>query len=273
MAVKKTTKSAKTEVEEYDWSQEETTGFESTNQSDLGIPFLQIIQSGSPEFDKKHDDYPSKKIEGIQEGDIINSLTREILYVTEEDPLLFVPCYAEKLYPEFKPRGSNGGFVQVHRDASILNRCKRNEKNKDVLQDGAGKGNEIITTHYIYGFAQNSEGSWDKAVIGMTSTQLKNARRFLNMMQSIKCNGKTPPMFSHIYELSTKVEKNNEGSWMGWNFATHRMLNPNVAEDRELVMEARETAKSFKEQILALESKTTPALEDGGDDDDERGPF
>lgn len=272
MAVKKTTK-ASTEVEAYDWGQEETTGFESTNQSDLGIPFLQIIQSGSPEFDKKHDDYLTKKIEGIQEGDIINSLTREILHVTEEEPCLFIPCYSEKLFPEFKPRGSGGGFVQVHRDESILTQCKRDDKNKDIIQSGDGAGNQIITTHYLYGYAQNAAGDWEQVIVGMTSTQLKHARRFLNMARSIKMNGKSVPLFANVYNLHTKVEKNTEGSWMGWDFSVNRMLNPNVADDKILVMDAREAAKGFKEQALKLGGAAPKTIESDDRAADEDKPF
>ena len=228
-----------TKVQEYDWSKETVTGFEGTKTEDLGIPFLQIVQAKSPEFDETHDDYAKKFIEGSRPGYIINSLTRQIAYGgNKKNPLKVIPCFAEKMYPGFKPRTEKGGFVKMHRDASILSSCERNEKNKDVIMHGNGQGHEIITTHYFYVMAE-IEGTWEKVIIGMTSTQLKNARRWLNMMSSIRINGNTPPMFSHIYGLSTDVEKNQDGSWYGWNMVTVGALNPNIADDRELVGAAR----------------------------------
>jgi hypothetical protein len=237
------------EVAPYDWSKEASTGFEGTKAEDLGIPFLQIIQKGSPEFDETHKDHPKKRIEGVKPGMIINSLSRKIVYSGDKTkPLKFIPCYAEKLYPEFKTRDSGGGFVKMHRDPNILLRTERNEKNKDILVSGSGEGNEIITTHYFYGFAQ-IEGAWEKVIIGMTSTQLKNGRRWLNMMQSIKINGVTPPMFSHSYNVMTDIEKNNEGSWYGWNFEVSLMLNPNIPQHLEMVQNARKVANDMAKSL------------------------
>jgi hypothetical protein len=233
---------AKTEVQEYDWSQEASTGFEGTKTEDLGIPFLQIVQAKSPEFDETHDDYAKKFIEGVRPGYIINSLSRQVAYSGDrKNPLKVIPCFAEKMYPEFKSRKDNGGFVKMHRDPTILSSCERNEKNKDVIMHGNGQGHEIITTHYFYLMAE-IDGVWEKVILGMTSTQLKNARRWLNLMSSIKINGNTPPMFSHIYGLTTDVEKNQEGTWYGWNATTIGALNPNAGDDRELVVAARGVA-------------------------------
>ena len=225
-------------VQAYDWSQEQTTGFEATRPEDLGIPFLSLLQKGSPEVDEEHPDYGTKGIEGAKAGMVLNTLKRRLVYLKDEQqPLEFVPVFYEKLYQEWKPRDNGGGFVQSHRSPVILTQTKRNEKNEDVLPNG----NIIITTSYFYGFYNDAEDGWTRVILPMTSTQLKKARSWLNMMQSIKIGGKVPPMFSHVYHLTTLGESNEKGNWAGWKIVIGRTLDSN---DSELIQSCREVATS-----------------------------
>ena len=52
----------------------EGTGLESVGTEDYALPFLRIIQSGSPQL-KKSD--PNKYIDGAEEGMLFNTLTNE----------------------------------------------------------------------------------------------------------------------------------------------------------------------------------------------------
>lgn len=236
----KTTKTTKTTtppsqqaVATYDWGSTGVTGFENTKADDLGIPFLQIVQKGSPEVDKTHPNYATKKIEGCEPGDIINTITRQIVG-SDGNPAVFIPCSYERAFVEWKSRESGGGMVRQHATDAILSQTKRDENNRDVLPNG----NVIVTTGYFLGLLVNTHEdgtvSYDKCVLSMTSTQLKKARLWLNMMMSIKVPGPngtkiTPPMFSHKYNLSTIVEQNAEGSWFGWLIESAGMLtNPDV---------------------------------------------
>lgn len=209
-------KPAETAVAAYDWSQTGVSGFENVQREDLGIPFLIILQKGNPEIDKTHKEYATKKIEGADVGDIVNTITREICHKYGEEPMQFIPCSFEKLYMEWKPREQGGGMVKAHKNANILNECTRNDKNQDVLRNG----NIVVTTAYFYGLQVRDDGSRVPCVIGMSSTQLKKARLWLNMAMGIKLNGPngkyTPPIFSHIYNLTSTPESNEKGSWMGW---------------------------------------------------------
>lgn len=217
---------------DYAWEQESgETGFEGTRPEDLGIPFLALLQKGSPEVDEDHPDHGTRKIEGARSGMIINTLTREIVYdKNEENPVKVIPLYHEKLFQEWKPRDQGGGFVTSHRTPIILTRCKRNDKNKDVLSDG----HEIITTSY-FSVLLLVQGQTDptnedeslrpsRALIAFSSTQLKKARMWLNLARSIKIGGRTPPLYSHIYNLTTTAESNEKGSWQGWVIAIDRVL-------------------------------------------------
>ena len=228
----------------YDWGQSQATGFEKVNTDDLGIPFLMILQSGSPEIKVSHKDHVAKKIAGATEGCIINTVTRQILYTHGEEPVLFIPCAYEKLYVEWKKRGegAGGGFVRSHTDPLVLRDCHRNEKNQDELPNG----NIIMTTAYFYGLV-NVNDAWEKVVIGMTSTQLKKARNWLNMAMAIKIQSPTrglitPPLFSHKYALGTTPENNEAGSWFGWTVESAGMI-----ENKDLISQCFEITKKISQ--------------------------
>jgi len=223
-------------VNAYDWGQEQQTGFESTRPEDFGIPFLAMLQKNSPQVDEDDSDYALKGIEGATAGMIINTATNKIVYDRSEGSfLLFVPVFHEKLWQEWKKREAGGGFIKSHNTPVILTDTKRNEKNQDELPNG----NIIITTSYFSGFYLDKEqDTWVRAILPMSSTQLKKARGWLNLMQSIKINGKMPPMFSHSYAITAVGESNEKGSWAGYKIELHKAL---TKEDHELIVECRET--------------------------------
>lgn len=222
-----------------DFEQFETSGFEHVSTEDLGIPFIGIVQKGSAEFDKTHKDYETKKIEGCQPGDIVHSTKKRILWTEGDAPLPFVPCGYEKLWVEWKTRG---GFVKHHASPLILNETKRNDANKDELSNG----NIIVTTAYFYGLLVAEDFEHEKVVIAMTATQLKKARQWLNAATALRLTRKdgtqfTPPIFSHIYPLTTCTEHNDQGSWFGW-----KINMPEIVSDTELLNECSTVANSIR---------------------------
>jgi hypothetical protein len=230
----------------HDWSQTQgPTGFDNVNQEDLGIPFLSILQKLSPQIDKDNAEYPTKGIEGAEVGDIINTVSNTVVCSVGEE-MEFVPCTYQRLYMEWKPRTSGGGLVKTHKDANILLECQRNERNQDVLRNG----NLVVTTSYFYGIAL-IDGARTPCVIGLSSTQLKKAKQWLNMAMSIKLKRTddtpyTPPLFSHSYKLSTVPEKNESGTWRGWCVKIGSMVS-----DPVLIAEAMSYAKRATQQVQA----------------------
>lgn len=238
-----------------DWGNEETTGFEGTRPEDMGIPFIALLQKGSPEVDQDHVDYGTRGIEGAQAGMVCNTVSRKLVYEKKEDePMLFVPAYHEKLFQEWKTRESGGGFVQSHRSAVILTKTSRNDKNQDVLPNG----NLIITTSYFSGFVW-IENEWVRCILPMTSTQLKKARSWLNMMHGLRINGKMPPMYSHVYAMTTVKEQNEKGTWWGWKITVYSALRQ---ADMQLITDCRQIALESSDQ------KSLAAPANSGESDD-----
>lgn len=256
----------------YSWGQEDATGFEGTRAEDLGIPFLSLLQKGSPEVDENHPDHESVKIEGVKAGMIINTLTREIVYAGKDSqPLQFVPVFHQKLFQEWKPRSQGGGFIKSHPTPAVLTQCKRNEKNEDVLPSG----NIIRTTSYFSGFLivdgntnmlnEDETKRPTRCIIAMSSTQLKKARMWLNMMHSIKVGGKTPPMYSHIYDITSLGESNEKGNWYGFKIEINRIL---MNSDLTLIQEGSKTAAEMGNSNNLLAAPSTNGS--SGDTEDDR---
>ncbi len=245
-------------VEAYDWSQTQgPSGFDNVNQEDLGIPFLSILQKLSPQIDKDNAEYATKGIPGAEVGDIINTVSNTVV-ASDGDELEFIPCTFQKLFMEWKPRTSGGGLVKTHQNANILLECQRNERNQDVLRNG----NLIVTTAYFYGIAL-IDGQRVPCVIGLSSTQLKKSKQWLNMAMSLKLTKQdgskyTPPLFSHSYLLSTVPEKNESGTWRGWCIKIGKMVS-----DPVLIAEAMSYAKRATTQVRA--QLNAPESEDAGD--------
>lgn len=240
---KKTATAPEPQAPSMDWSQYGATGFENVTSDDLGLPFLVILQSKSPEVDESSAEYETYKIVGAKAGTIINSLSKDILWNprSEMPPVQFVPAYYRKLFVEWTPRNRGGGIVRSHSDPSILMETTRNDKNQDVLRNG----NLIVTTGYFFGMYLTPEGPV-KCVIGMSSTQLKKSKLWLNMATSLKVAGPggsriTPPLFSCKYNLTSIPESNEKGSWMGWKIESAGFI-----QTRELLDQASEFCKQIQ---------------------------
>ena len=205
-------------------------GFENVSANDVAIPYLKVLQALSPEL------RGVTKIAGAEEGLIINTVTGVLM-----KEIRVIPCAFKKSYVEWTPREAGGGLVKEHSEESILDKTKKNERNQDVL----AKGNLIVTTAYHYVLVL-SDGGFERALIAMSSTQLKKSRRWLGQMMAlqVKVGDKsfTPPPFSHSYHLGTGMETKDANSWYGW------LINdPVMVQDRGIY----EAAKKFGQDVTA----------------------
>jgi hypothetical protein len=167
------------------------------------------------------------------------------------------------MYNEWKPKAgaSGGGFVRAHHNPLILNECHRDERNKDVLRNG----NLIVPTSYFFGFVLREDLDPERVIIGMSSTQLKKARLWLNMALSIKVPGPngtkiTPPLFSHKYALAATPEGNELGSWMGWHIET---LGP--VKKLSLIQSCADVAKQISSGAQKMLGNAAPKEEEDED--------
>jgi hypothetical protein len=223
-------------------------GFEEASASAYAIPFLQILQSGSPQCKKSDGAY----IKGAEEGMLYNTVTGEIF--DGEKGIEVIPVHYSNRFIEWKPRESGGGFVAEHL-VGTTPPTRKDEKGRDVLPNG----NTLVDTRNHYVMVRQPDGTLTPALITMASTQLKKSRQWMSKMQGIKI--KTPagfvtaPMMSRIYRITTQPEQNDKGSWFGFRIELVGMVE-DVAEYNE--------AKAFRD---AVKSGTARVQQPAGDEE------
>ena len=235
------------------YAEDGKSGFENADAQSFAIPFLQILQSMSPQCKKSEGAY----IKGAEEGMFYNTVTQDI--ASGDEGLLVIPCYYKRSFIEWAPRESGGGFKGEYLPTDpIVATAVRGDKG-DVLPNG----NLLVDTRTHYVLVLNEDGSFQPAVVTMSSTQVKKSRQWMSKMEGIKFkNGAgqlyTAPMYSHVYKLTTVPEKNDHGSWFGWKIEIARLQ-----EDPMLLAAARE----FKRQISAGEVREQPHQAAHGDEE------
>tara|TARA_R110000796_G_scaffold124600_1_gene239061 strand:+ start:12387 stop:13196 length:810 start_codon:yes stop_codon:yes gene_type:complete len=232
-------------------------GQETMSRDDYMIPRLQVLQSLSPQVNKRDGSY----VEGAEAGFIYNTVTQEAY--DGEKGIVVVPVSYRRAYIEWKPRGSGGGLVNDHgSDSSILKNCTQDSES---YRDVTAEGNEIVTTAEYYVYIVDVEtGVYNQALLSMSSSQLKKSKRWNSMIAQLQVpnpKGGTfnPACFYNAYTLTTVPEENDKGSWFGWQVdqkydAQSGGIIKNIPQGDQIYLAAR----TFREQIQSGNVKVSP---------------
>jgi hypothetical protein len=132
-----------------------------------------------------------------------------------------------------------------------LDQTTKDQTGKDILDNG----HVIVATAYHYILIVNPvTGDYSEGVMAFTSTQLKKSRKWNSIMAGLKLTKKdgirfTPPMFSHLYHITTQPESNDLGSWSGWKIDLYSQVP---------TMELYSAAKKFSADITKGLVKLAP---------------
>ena len=240
-------------------------GLGQVKQEDLALPFLKIA-------DGKGD---------VKSGDIFNNVTGEIYSGSEG--IRVVPCYYQKRYLEWAPRGSKGAPVNIFspedKAAGRIPATERRLKpdgTEDYTDWVVAQGpdderglNYIEDTAQHYVLILTPEGGMEPGLITMHKTGLKRSKAWNSMMRSRIVNGKNgpfmPPSFAFVYLLTSDKQHNSKDeTWHLWKITLEGDISENC-EDAGIVYNF---AKSFASSIGAgevtvkHESDVTPAKGD-----------
>ena len=221
---------------------EQDTGWEDTDLSEMQIPFLNILQSNSPEVENED---PS----GAKPGMLFNSVTRELF--DGKQGVVFIPCHKQgPVYVEWIPRNRGGGYVGIHEATS-----EAVTKATPVVDQETGRptrrlrhgDNELIETNYVYGHLLNEKGdeSIGIAALSFTSTKLKPYRSW---MTALWMQRPRPPIFANRARIVTVKEERPAGTYYNYRIAPFdktwaaSLINPNTHE--ALLAEAQELRES-----------------------------
>ena len=188
-------------------------GFENVDSKSLALPFLKVLGQLSPKVTQGD----SQFIPEARAGMIYTTVTDELFDGAKG--IKVVPCYYKLEYIEWKDR-EKGAVAPVNvysSDSDIMSKTTRGDDGKDRLENG----NYIEETASNYVLIVEPEKT-STALLTMKSTQRKKSKKWNSMMMSLRQKRKSgagffkPAPFTQKYSLKTVLEKNNLGSWFGW---------------------------------------------------------
>lgn len=233
-------------------------GVDGIDESVLGMPLIQIVQKGSPEFDVTHKRHAERKIEGCKPGDIVFVRENKVL----KQPVTVIPLAQSTCYTIWRPLASGGGLVGIEPlSISTMEGYARGQKGTPNENKEYFKGNEALLTIYVLVMFLDEDGQWKKGILSMTGTALRAARLWSRMLLSMKhpeMGANTPPIFASKWTLTTKIEQNEKGSWFGWNVAKANFLDTKA--DAALLNEAMATHKESAKMLPSANSVPQKAL-------------
>jgi hypothetical protein len=224
-----------------DFARDAGAGLENVTAQDVTIPRITILQALSPQLDRNNALY----IPDARAGQICDVSTGEVF----PEPLVVVPVYFQRLWLEWAPKNSGKGLVAIHTTDAVLANASDQGKRRNVLPNG----NSVQETAHFY--VLNLSAGMRRSFIGLASTQLKKARKWLTLATSERLtdkNGETfiPPLYYRTYHLYTIPESNAEGSWLGWRIERGVAISE-LANYKMILREAR----AFRASIVAGEAK------------------
>tara|TARA_R100001591_G_scaffold1404_5_gene3463 strand:+ start:20 stop:793 length:774 start_codon:yes stop_codon:yes gene_type:complete len=188
-------------------------GFENVDSKSLALPFLKVLGQLSPQVTQGDSQFMAEARAGM----IYNTVTDE-LYDGQKG-IYVIPCYYKLEYIEWRDR-DKGAVAPINvypADSDIMTKTTRGDDGKDRLENG--NYIEETASHYVMVVEEEKSST---ALITMKSTQRKKSKKWNSMMMSLrqkKKDGKgffKPAPFTQMYSLKTVLEKNNLGSWFGW---------------------------------------------------------
>jgi len=179
-------------------------GLDDLDSSDRSIPFLKVLEKGSPEIET---------VDGAKAGMIIDTSTLK-LYTT----IRFVPACREHAFVEWVPIDNGGGLVASHSMGEPISKWGQTQRGKITLRNG----NDLVETFYLFGILLPDEGDDESepkpVVISFTSTRIKTYKSIVNRSDSIMLLGAggrkfKAPWFCHVWRLGTLKKVDGAQSW------------------------------------------------------------
>ncbi len=212
-------------------------GMENADADAFAIPFLALLQSGSPQVKKGN----PAQIEGAQEGMIFNTVSGEVF--DGDDGILVVPVYYRRGIVEWIPRDEGGGYVEEH----VPGEEPASRRSEQTGRDTMDNGHELVDTRYHYCLLVKTDDKgapvdYEPVVIAMASTGVKVSKKWMFNIQGKKLpNGKSALMRAQIWRLSTIIETKDEYTWVNWKASFERFV-----PTKELFDAASEFLKGIK---------------------------
>jgi hypothetical protein len=161
---KDTLKAAAFNIEEDDLK-----GFEQINSNTMSVPFIRIIQKGSPQINREKPEF----IQGAQAGEWFNTVTKDVY----GDAIRLIVLNYDHIYIEWRP--DREGFVGYH----TVENAERLAVDKTFGKWKTKDGN-LLQENYVYMVLIEGHESEGPMVLSLSSTAIKPAREWNRLMMT-----------------------------------------------------------------------------------------
>lgn len=199
-------------------------GMEGAGVESFAIPFLSVLQKGSPQVDEAS----SAAIDGAKAGMLYENISGQL--IDGKTGLTIVPCAYRRVFLHWSEANGFQGEM-LPEEVAKLRSAGAIVEHKNRLYMPEKKGAEIdpeetdriadARNHYVL-IIDNKTGAWRQALISLGSTQIKKSRMLMTALASVKMevDGKliTPATFANLVKVTTVPESNDKGTWFGWKF-------------------------------------------------------
>ncbi|MFT6841379.1 MAG: hypothetical protein ACJASR_000139 [Psychroserpens sp.] len=213
---------------------------------ELEIPRIKIVQALTKEVIKSSPKY----IEGLDAGDTLNTLTKEI--VKGGEPLYFVPSIRKISYIEFSQ--DNKLINHFGSDSSVYDATAENDKGKRITASGS----EIQKTQE--NFIQVIDIKNGTSMPALFSARMYKMKAFNSTIRFSKV-----VEYAKVFKLVTKAESKDDNYWFGFDIS---VVNDTLA--LPFGKEIYDSAKKFNESFSDTKINIDYNDEEESSSDDDR---
>jgi hypothetical protein len=201
-------------------------GMEEASADSFSIPFLSVLQKGSPQVDEAS----GKALKGAKAGMLFINVGNLMFDGTKGVEL--VQAHYKRVWLRWGSRDAGGGFkgeiapeavAKMRADGQIVDIKGRSyvaDKNGDVDPEEADR---VVDTrvHYML-LIDRKKGTFKRCVLSLSSTQVRKSKDLMSMFADLRLeeDGQEyqPATFQSILKMTTVPEKNDQGTWYGVSF-------------------------------------------------------
>ncbi len=219
------------EVMAFDFSDDIGGGFEGTDSDSFAIPFLRVLQSGSPETNKINSQY----IKEAKPGMLFNTVTKE-LYDGEEG-ITVLPCAYQRRFIVWAPKGGTATYKgemlpEEAQEREADGRLTRLNNQLYVCEKGTTPNKDVhdsvSDTRNHFCLIISTAGTAEQVLLSLSSSQIKKSKQLMGLLNGVKLDTKhgriTPPTWMTKVRIKTVEESNDLGSWFGVSFSAEGII-------------------------------------------------
>lgn len=218
-------------------------GLEDIRSEHLAMPFLSILQDGSPQVKKRDPKY----IPGAEAGMFLYSTTNKVF----ESIRCVMFHFDSNVVEWFDRKLGKTGFVAQYPDMHTATAARTAANRQDT---------QLQNTHNHYLLIEDAEeGEWIPCVFPATSTKLSPSKKWLNAVRTLRLpESDAPcPIFGGVWILTPEFQQKDSNSYFTFSAELE-----GIVDDPDLVAKAVEYAKGYASGKVVTQYERSADAED-----------